>query len=251
MIGPAPVLSWLVATVVEIRLETPTAKTIAFDVPGWTGHAAGQHLDIRLTAGDGYQAERSYSIASAAGAGTRIELTVELVENGEVSSFLLNELIIGDRIELRGPIGDYFSLRPDSSVPLLLIGGGSGIVPLMSMLRTRAAGPVACTNLIYSARSLNRLFYQTEIDHLVASHTGLAVTYTLTRSAPPDWPGQRGRIGRVMLRRRGIEAAKKPDIFVCGPTLFVESVAEQLVAEGHAEAAIRTERFGPTGEQAK
>jgi ferredoxin-NADP reductase len=248
---PQAGLPWLTATVVALRSETATARTIAFDAPGWRGHLAGQHIDLRLTAEDGYVAQRSFSLASPAGDGTVIETTVQRVEQGEVSPFLVDELRIGDAIELRGPIGGYFAWSPPAARPLMLVGGGSGVVPLMAMLRTRRdardAGPAL---LLYSSRSVDQILYRAELDGLAAAPGGPAIVHTLTRSAPPGWAGERGRIDAAMLARRGIAAAEKPDIFVCGPTPFVEVVADQLLALGHAEARIRTERFGPTGETA-
>ena len=248
---PQAGLPWLIATVVELRPETATAKTIAFDVPDWRGHLAGQHVDLRLTAEDGYVAQRSFSLASAAGNGTTIETTVQRVEEGEVSPFLVDELRIGDELELRGPIGGYFTWSPPGPRPLMLIAGGSGIVPLMSMLRTRRNARDAGTALLfYSSRSFDQILYRAELDQLAAAPGALTVIHTLTRGTPPGWAGEQGRIDRAMLARRGIAASEKPDIFVCGPTPFVESVADHLLSLGHAEASIRTERFGPTGETA-
>jgi len=242
-------LPWLLATVTALRTETGTAKTIAFDVPQWPGHLAGQHLDIRLTADDGYVAQRSYSLASPAGAATAIEITAQGVPGGEVSPFLLEELRVGDQLELRGPIGGYFTWSPSSARPLMLVAGGSGVVPLMSMLRTRRmAGHHGEARLLYSSRSVDQILYRAELEQLSTSPGAPSVIHTLTRSAPPDWRGERGRIERTMLARQAIDAADAPDIFVCGPTVFVESVADHLLSLGHAEARIRTERFGPTGD---
>jgi len=250
MIDPAIASAqWRVATVTAIRSETPEVRTIAFDVPGWPGHLAGQHVDIRLTAEDGYVAQRSYSIASAAGPGPAIELTVAAVPDGEVSEFLHEELRVGDLIELRGPIGGYFAWSADHDYGLLLIAGGSGIVPLMAMLRSRAlAGAAKPARLLYSSRTAAQIIYRDELDRLAARNDGFVLTHTLTRGAPVDWPGERGRIGRVMLTRRGFVPDGSPDTYVCGPTAFVESVVENLVAMGHLAGRIRTERFGPTGE---
>jgi ferredoxin-NADP reductase len=242
-------LPWLLATVAALRTETGTAKTIALDVPQWPGHLAGQHLDIRLTAADGYVAQRSYSLASPAGAATAIEITAQRVPDGEVSPFLLEELRVGDQIELRGPIGGYFTWSPPSPRPLMLVAGGSGVVPLMSMLRTRRiAGHQGEARLLYSSRSVDQILYRTELEQLSTSPHPPLVIHTLTRAAPPDWRGERGRIEGTMLARQAIDAAHAPDIFVCGPTVFVETVADHLLSLGHAEASIRTERFGPTGE---
>ena len=242
-------LWWLTARVHRLHEETAGAKTITFDVPDWGGHRAGQHVDIRLTAEDGYVAQRSYSLASPAGSGTRIELTVERVEDGEVSPFLLDELRVGDRIELRGPIGGYFTWSPGRSEPLMLVAGGSGIVPLMSILRTRAAASDhAPARLLYSSRSERHIIYRGELDRLNDARDGFVLTHTLTRQAPDGWTGERGRIGRVMLTRQGFASLERPSVFVCGPTPFVEAVTEHLAALGHEETGIRTERFGPTGE---
>jgi ferredoxin-NADP reductase len=246
---PSIGLRWLTATVSDLRAETSTAKTIAFEVPDWSGHLAGQHLDIRLTAEDGYVAQRSFSLASPAGDSATIEITVQRVSEGEVSPFLLDELRLGDQIELRGPIGGYFAWSPPAARPLMMIAGGSGVVPLMAMLRTRRIaedhGPA---RLLYSSRSLEQILYKTELERLSASPFSPAIDHTLTRGTPPGWTGEHGRVGKAMLARQAIAASEEPDIFVCGPTIFVESVADHLLSLGHAEARIRTERFGPTGE---
>jgi len=240
---------WRIATVMAIRDETATVKTIVFDVPGWPGHLGGQHVDLRLTAEDGYVAQRSYSIASGTSPGTHIELTVDAVPDGEVSGFLHEELRIGDRIELRGPIGNYFAWSAEHDYGLLLIAGGSGVVPLMSMLRSRAAaGATQPARLLYSARSMDQIIYRSELDRLAARDLSFALTYTLTRAAPPGWDGERGRIDRAMLTRRLFLPSGNHDVYVCGPTPFVETTAEHLVAMGHKPNLVRTERFGPTGE---
>ena len=227
------------------------AKTIAFEVPDWRGHLAGQHIDLRLTAEDGYVAQRSFSLASPAGEDTIIETTVQRVDEGEVSPFLVDELRIGDQLELRGPIGGYFAWSPFGPGPLMLIGGGSGVVPLMSMLRTRCnARDDRPALLLYSSRSVEQILYRTELERLATTPGAPTIIHTLTRSAPPGWTGEQGRIDEAMLLRRGIAASHKPEIFVCGPTPFVEAVADHLLRLGHAEASIRTERFGPTGETA-
>lgn len=248
---PEPIvgLPWLVATVAGLHVETNAAKTIAFDVPGWIGHLAGQHIDVRLTAEDGYVAQRSFSVASPAGNSTSIEITVQHVKDGEVSPFLLEDLRVGDRIELRGPIGGYFTWTPSRTRPLMLIGGGSGVVPLMSILRTRQiAGSAEEARLLYSSRSVDQILYRAGLDGLLDSISAPEIVHTLTRGAPPDWAGEQGRVDKAMLDRRSIPAVEEPDIFVCGPTPFVEAVADHLLSLGHAEAKIRTERFGPTGE---
>jgi ferredoxin-NADP reductase len=242
-------LRWLPATVSGLRWENLAVKTITFEVCGWPGHLAGQHVDIRLTADDGYAAQRSYSIGSAAGSETRLQLTVERVQGGEVSPFLLDELRAGDSIELRGPVGGYFTWSPGRADPLLLIAGGSGIVPLMSMLRTRAASAApAPARLLYSSRSEEHIIYGRELGRLHAARDGFVLNHTLTRAAPESWTGDRGRLGREMLTRRAFAPAERASTFICGPTPFVEVVTEHLLAIGHAEDRIRTERFGPTGE---
>jgi ferredoxin-NADP reductase len=238
-------LTWQLAEVVEVVPETPRVKTILFDVPGWAGHRAGQHLDIRLTAEDGYQAERSYSIASAAD-GTRIELAVERLDDGEVSPYLTDELRPGDRIELRGPVGGYFVWEPSVAGPVLLVGGGSGVVPLMAMIRTRAAaGSDAEMRLLFSSRSFDDVIYRDQLEQLAGN--GLTVVHTLTRSQPPGWSGYARRIDSEMLTEVGPSPAERPQVYVCGPTPFVEAVAEALVHLGHEPHQIKTERFGATG----
>ncbi len=242
-------LPWLTASVTDLRTEAPAAKTIVLDVPGWPGHLAGQHVDLRLTAEDGYMAQRSYSVASAAGPDRTVETTVQRVPDGEVSPFLLEELRIGDQLELRGPIGGYFVWSPPGIRPLMLIAGGSGVVPLMAMLRTRQVSRdhgQAC--LLYSSRSVDQILYRSELQQLAASPGAPAIVHTLTRGTPTGWTGKQGRIDRTMLAGTAIDASKKPDIFICGPTIFVESIADHLLSLGHSEFNIRTERFGPTGE---
>ncbi len=236
-------LTWHVAEIAEVRTETPTVKTLGLDVEGWPGHRAGQHVDIRLTAEDGYQAERSYSIASAAG-GDRVELTVELIEDGEVSPYLTDEARPGDLMEMRGPVGGYFVWDPDPGGPVLLVAGGSGVVPLMAMARQRAAdGDPVPTRLLYSSRSLEDVIYREELERLDGD--GFDVFHTLTRSQPDGWTGYSRRVDPELLAE-----VAPPDFalaFVCGPTPFVEAVASALVALGHEPSRIRTERFGPTG----
>ena len=238
-------LTWQAATVARLATETSRVTTIAFDVPGWPGHQAGQHLDVRLTAEDGYQAERSYSIASAPD-GTRIELTVVRIDDGEVSPYLTGELRPGDQIELRGPVGGYFVWEPDDGGPLLLVGGGSGVAPLMAMVRLRAAaGSAVDTRLLVSSRSWEEIIYRDELERLNGG--GLTVVHTLTASAPPGWAGYARRVDAEMLAQVGPGPAERPRVYVCGPTPFVEAVAEALVGLGHQPQAIKTERFGPTG----
>lgn len=242
-------LPWLTATVTDLRAETDTAKSIAFGVPVWPGHLAGQHIDLRLTAEDGYVAQRSFSLASPAGNSTTIEITVQRVAEGEVSPFLLEELRIGDQLELRGPIGGYFAWSPPGIRPLMLIAGGSGVVPLMSMLRTRQiARDSGRARLLYSSRSFDQILYRTEFEQLSTLSGAPAIVHTLTRGTPPGWTGEQGRVDETMLARHAIAASDEPDTFVCGPTPFVEAVADHLLSLGHAEGKIRTERFGPTGE---
>jgi ferredoxin-NADP reductase len=238
-------LNWQIADVVDMFAETPRVRTIAFDVPGWTGHRAGQHLDIRLTAEDGYRAQRSYSIASASG-GTRVELTVERLDDGEVSSYLTEELRPGDQIELRGPVGGYFVWEPAQGGPLLLVAGGSGVVPLMAMIRTRAhAGSDVDTRMLFSSRSWEDVIYRDELARLDGG--GLRVVHTLTRSQPPGWTGYARRIDAEILAAVGPDPMERPLAYVCGPTPFVEAAAKALVQLGHEPGQIKTERFGPTG----
>jgi ferredoxin-NADP reductase len=238
-------LTWRVADVVDIVVETPRVKTIAFDVPGWPGHRAGQHVDVRLTAEDGYQAQRSYSIASAPD-GTRVDLTVERIDDGEVSPYLADELRRGDQIELRGPVGGYFVWEPSQGGPLLLVAGGSGVVPLMAMLRLHAAvRSDADARLLFSSRGWDDVIYRDELEQLNGNR--LTVVHTLTRSQPPDWAGHARRVDAAMLAEVGPGPEERPHVYVCGPTPFVEAVAEALVDLGHEPFRIKAERFGPTG----
>jgi ferredoxin-NADP reductase len=238
-------LSWLIAEVVDVVPETARVKTIAFDVPGWPGHRAGQHVDVRLTAEDGYQAQRSYSIASAPDA-SRVELTVERLDDGEVSPYLTEELREGDQIELRGPVGGYFVWEPSQGGPLLLVAGGSGVVPLMAMLRAReTVGSDAEARLLHSSRGWDDVIYRDELERLDGD--GLTVVHALTRSQPPSWTGYARRVDAEMLAEVGPSPAKRPLVYVCGPTPFVEAVASALVQLGHAPDRVKTERFGPTG----
>ena len=240
-------LNWRLAEVAETIVETPRAKTLILDVPGWTGYLPGQHVDVRLTAEDGYQAQRSYSIASAP-AGERIELTVEALPDGEVSPYLTEELQPGDKLELRGPIGGYFTWDASHGDPLFLVAGGSGVVPLMSMIRYRVAvGSTIPTRLLYSSRSLDDIFYQEELDIRAANDPSLEIFHTLTRSQPEGWPGFHRRIDADMLEQIAWGPEDAPLIYVCGPTRLVESVASALVGLGHDPARVKTERFGPTG----
>lgn len=238
-------MRWLVGTVAETIPETADAVTLYLDVPDWPGHRAGQHVDLRLTAEDGYSAQRSYSIASAPSA-ERLELTVVRLDDGEVSPYLTTVVEVGDQLELRGPIGGYFVWNPADPRPVLLVGGGSGVVPVMSMLREHAVlGHKAPMQLIYSARAQTDLLYHEELEHLTSeTHS---VTVTLTREPGSRWAGRRGRIDRTLLSQSGWAPADEPLCFVCGPTPFVETLADQLTAIGHRPVNIKTERFGPTG----
>lgn len=240
-------LNWLQAEVVELVQETPRVKSIVFSVPGWLGHRPGQHVDIRLTAEDGYQAQRSYSIANANGH-ERVVLTVEAVDMGEVSPYLVDELLVGDRIELRGPIGGYFVWEPSQGGPLQLIAGGSGIVPLMAMLRSQTSVSLTVqTKLLTSARSWEELIYRAELEKLSGQLGDLEVVYTLTRAQPPDWKGYSRRIDKDLLAASTFTADETPLVFICGPTGFVETAAATLLELGHQTERIRTERFGPSG----
>jgi ferredoxin-NADP reductase len=240
-------LSWTLATVASVVTENARTRTLVLTVPGWPGHRPGQHVDIRLTAEDGYQAERSYSIASAPG-GERVELTIERLDDGEVSPYLVEELRPGDQLELRGPIGGYFAWSSDDPSPLLLAGGGSGIVPLMAILRTRAAmAAFAPVRLVSSFPTAGDMIYRDEIERLALTDPGIALFPTLTRAQPPGWTGYARRVDRAMLADVAWPATENPLAFVCGPTPFVEVVAEALVALGYAPARVRTERFGPSG----
>ncbi|HEY5144288.1 MAG TPA: ferredoxin reductase [Solirubrobacteraceae bacterium] len=237
---------WRTATVREVIAESRSARTLALDVPGWPGHRAGQHLDLRLTAEDGYQAQRSYSVASAPEL-ERLEITVEVVEDGEVSPYLAAEVRPGDQFEVRGPIGGHFTWSADEGGPVLLVAGGSGLVPLMAMLRHRAArASDAAMNVLISARSPEEALYRAELAELEGA-AGLEVIWTWTRSAPQDWTGARGRVDGPLLEAAGFGDPSAVRCFACGPTPFVEHVLDLLVAGGYATAQIHAERFGPTG----
>ncbi len=243
-------LTWQVGTVAEIREETATARTIVVDVAGWPGHAAGQHVDVRLTAEDGYSTQRSYSIASAPGSG-RLELTVQRLEDGEVSPYLTDVLKPGFPLELRGPIGGWFVWDPAEPGPVLLVAGGSGVVPLMSMIRARAAvGSEAPFRLVYSVRSPGTVLYAAELDRLSEAADGFQMSYAYTRSGPPGAQVRVGRLTPAVLAAPGWTSKAAPAVFICGPTGFVEAAASLLVKAGHDQGAIKTERFGPSGGQA-
>jgi ferredoxin-NADP reductase len=245
--APRARLGWRVGTVVETQRESTRAATIVFDVPDWPGHRPGQHVDLRLTAEDGYSATRSYSIASPP-EDARVAITVEELASGEVSPYLVEDVLAGDQIELRGPIGGYFVWEASMGGPLLLIGGGSGIVPLMAMLRHRqAAGSDVQTRLLYSVRSPDDALYTAELNRLDAAGDGLDVIRTYTRSTPAGWTGHTRRIDGELLKDVAFPAVERPLIYVCGPTALVEGVAALLVGLGHDPANVRTERFGPTG----
>lgn len=226
--------------------ETPAVRSIVLEPPSWPGHRAGQHVDVRLTAEDGYQAQRSYSIASAP-EDEQLVLTVERLDDGEVSPYLVDELRPGDEVELRGPVGGYFVWEDSYGGPLLLVGGGSGIVPLRAMLRHhRAVGSTVPVRLLYSARTPDDLIYREELTRL-DSEDVIDVHFTLTREQPEDWHGYRRRIDRRLLEDVAWPAIERPLVYVCGPTPFVETAANELVALGHDARRIRTERFGPSG----
>jgi ferredoxin-NADP reductase len=241
-------IEWQAAKLKAIRQETPRVKTFTFALPDWTPHRAGQHYDIRLTAPDGYQAQRSYSVASEPERVGEIDLTVELVENGEVSTYLHEGLVVGDLLEMRGPIGGYFVWEAAQGGPLLLVGGGSGVVPLMAMLRHRAAaGSDVPTRLLYSVRAPVDVIYGAELDALVRASPDLKVLLTYTRAEPQGWEGYARRIDQAMLEEVMAPLGSMPRAYICGPTLLVESVATLLFQSGLPRDLIRTERFGPSG----
>jgi ferredoxin-NADP reductase len=239
-------LNWQFARVLELVEETPRCTSLILEPPDWPGHRAGQHVDVRLTAEDGYQAQRSYSIGSGP-EDAELRLTIERLDDGEVSPYLVDELRPGDELELRGPIGGYFVWERSSGGPLLLIAGGSGVVPLRAMLRHHiATGSDAAARLLYSTRSVDEVLYRNELESLTADH-GVGVHVALTRAWPQDWEGHRGRITPELLRHVSWPPDEDPLIYICGPTGFVEAIAGQLVEAGHDARAIRTERFGPSG----
>jgi ferredoxin-NADP reductase len=236
-------LTWQAATVASVMDETPKVRTLVLEVPDWPGHQAGQHVDIRLTADDGYQAERAYSIASAPG--EALALTVERLDDGEVSPYLTEELRPGDELEVRGPIGGYFVWEPAVGGPLLLAAGGSGVVPLRAILRERSlAGSPVPVRLLYSSRSLQDVIYRAELDKAT---DGVSVIHALTRSQPPGWTGYARRVDAQMLAEVAWPVADAPLAYVCGPTSFVEAVAAGLVGLGYPAGRVKTERFGATG----
>jgi ferredoxin-NADP reductase len=237
-------LNWQLGTVAELVDETARTKSIMLEVPQWRGHHAGQHVDVRLTAEDGYQAQRSYSIASSP-EDAHLELTVERLDDGEVSPYLVDVLRPGDELELRGPIGGYFVWEAPGDTPLFLLAGGSGVVPFRSMLRHRmAAGSTVPLRLLYSSRSLGDVIYRNELQ---AADDGVDVEFVLTREWPDDWSGHRGRVDQKLLRELAWPPDQHPAIFICGPNSFVEAMAGGLVQDGHDPRHIKTERFGPSG----
>ena len=245
MAGP---LSWQLATVTAIHDETPTVRSLTLGVPAWAGHRPGQHLDLRLTAADGYSVERSYSIASEPERTDEIEITVERIDDGEVSPFLDDVVVVGDRIEVRGPIGGYFVWEVALGGPLLLVAGGSGVVPLMAMLRhrSRLASRVP-TRLLFSSRHPEEIIYREELDRLASNADGLEVFHTLTRSQPPGWSGFSRRIDERMLAEVLEPLGISAHAYLCGPTSLVETAANALVRLGLPPDRVRTERFGPSG----
>lgn len=240
-------LIWHAATLVELRSESPTASTLVLDVPDWPGHAAGQHVDVRLRSNDGYTAVRSYSIANAS-AGARVELTIEEMPDGEMSPYLVRTISVGSTLEILGPIGGWFVWRPEQTEPVQLIAGGSGVVPLMAMIRARrAAGSQAAFRLLYSVRSPDAAYYKDELMQLAVGEGASEIAFAYTRSTPPGWPVGPKRIDAALIEALTIPANQNPTAYVCGPTAFVETVSRLLTLGGHDPARIRTERFGPTG----
>ncbi|CAA9574926.1 MAG: Flavodoxin reductases (ferredoxin-NADPH reductases) family 1 [uncultured Truepera sp.] len=244
--APHKRLVWQLGKVVRVVPETSRTKTLVLEVPDWPQHQPGQHLDVRLTAEDGYQAQRSYSVGSPP-EDKHVAITVERLEDGEVSPYLTDELDIGDELELRGPIGGYFTWQASQGGPLLLVAGGSGVVPLMAMIRHRAAaGREVPARLLYSSRTFEDIIYREELDQL-AQDPGLEVFHTLTRSQPEGWAGHRRRIDSTLLEEVAWPSQQQPHIFICGPTRLVEAVATTLTELGHDPARVKTERFGPSG----
>jgi ferredoxin-NADP reductase len=246
-LGAGRRLEWRVSRLADHRDETPTARTLVLNVPDWPGHLAGQHVDVRLTAPDGYSTERSYSLAAPADDG-RLQLTVQRLPDGEVSPYLTGVFSTGNPLEIRGPVGGWFVWRPAEPGPVLLVAGGSGIVPLMAMIRTRrAANSQARFRLVYSVRTPGDLYYATELGHPPPGDDGVDVSYVFTRATPEDWPVPPRRIQVDDLLAEDFSARVQPACFVCGPTAFVEVVATMLVGLGYDPSRVKTERFGPTG----
>jgi ferredoxin-NADP reductase len=243
-------VTWRTATVMGLRDETATARTLSLTVREWPGHVAGQHVDVRLTAPDGYSAVRSYSIASAPSSDGRIEITVDRLPNGEVSPYLTQEVMVGDELELRGPIGGWFVWRSDQMEPIQLVAGGSGIVPLMAMIRSRlSTGNSAPFRLLYSVREPAAVFYRDELLALSNQGDSVVITYAYTRVTPKNWPRPAGRIDAPLVATGAWPSTLRPTSYVCGPTSFVEHVTDLLIAAGHDRERIKTERFGATGER--
>jgi len=243
-----PSINWQIASIKDIKPETEKVKSFTLTLPAWMRHRAGQHYDIRLTAEDGYQTQRSYSIASEPERDGEVDITVERINDGEVSTYLHDVLVPGDRIEARGPIGGYFVWEAMMTEPLLLIAGGSGVVPLMSMIRHRAAaGAKNPTSMLYSSRNFEDIIYYNELEKLRAANSGLQIFHTLTRSQPAEWKGYTRRIDQDMLKEVAQPLGKTVQVFICGPTLLVEAAANTLVKIGVPSSQIKTERFGPTG----
>ncbi len=241
-------VTWRTGKIIDLRDETSTARTIALAIPDWPGHVAGQHVDVRLTAPDGYSAVRSYSIASAPNMDQRIEITVERLENGEVSPYLTQSVAIGDQLDLRGPIGQWFVWHTDQTEPIQLIAGGSGIVPLMAMIRARLASESKTQfRLLYSVREPAAAFYKDDFQAISDSSESVIVTYAFTRITPRDWPRPASRIDAALVSESIWPSHLSPTCYVCGPTSFVEHVAGLLIAAGMDRERIRTERFGSTG----
>ncbi len=240
---------WRMGKVLALHDETASARTITLEVPDWPGHLAGQHVDVRLTASDGYSGVRSYSIASAPDQ-RHIEITVERLPDGEVSPYLTQQVAAGDRLELRGPIGGWFVWRSQQPEPVQLIAGGSGIVPLMAMLRARASvGSTAPFRLLYSVREPGAVFYRDELATIADGDRGVSIDYTYTRAVPKDWPRPPARIDAALIASVTWPSNLGPTFYVCGPTSFVETAAGLLSANGNSPDKIKTERFGPTGER--
>ena len=243
---PEP-LAWQISTVSAIRAETPEVSSFTLKLPSWRAHKAGQHYDVRLTAADGYQAQRSYSIASPPSRAGEVDLTIERIADGEVSPYFHDTVEVGDQVEVRGPIGGYFVWEPALGGPLLLVAGGSGVVPLMAMLRQRtAAEPMPPAVLLHSSRTFDDVIYRDELATLASKDSGLRVIQTLTRSQPPGWTGYDRRIDRAMLAEAITAAGAQPLVYIWGPTLLVEAAANGLVELGVPPVRVRTERFGPT-----
>jgi len=241
---------WHVGKVIALHDETATARTITLEVADWPGHVAGQHVDVRLTAPDGYSAVRSYSIASGPNSEGRFELTVERLPDGEVSPYLTQELAVGARLELRGPIGRWFVWRTQQTEPIQLIAGGSGMVPLMAMIRARtSSGSTAQFRLLYSVREAGAILYREELHALSHQEQGVSIAYAYTRAAPKNWSRPAGRIDAALIANATWSSNLAPTCYVCGPTSFVERAAGLLIATGQSADKIRTERFGPTGDR--